>query len=134
MKQYGKNKKKLLKKIGRRQEEKKRARRAYPPAEVDLLGVEDCRTPAEKKKFARAAALARHVGGQHSHPATKNQVVEGIFHGTSRGFGFVTPEGQGGDGGRDIFIPAATTGGALDGDRVRVRYHAYTSYRTGEPE
>ncbi|MBO5051947.1 MAG: VacB/RNase II family 3'-5' exoribonuclease [Clostridia bacterium] len=134
MKQYGKNKKKLLKKIGRRQEEKKRARRAYPPAEVELLGVEDCRTPAEKKKFARAAALARHAGGQHSRPATKKQIVEGVFHGTSRGFGFVTPEGQGDDRARDIFIPAAATGGALDGDRVRVRYHAYTSYRTGEAE
>ena len=137
MKKYGKDKKKFLKKVGRRQEEKKRARhhmgRAAAP---DLLGVEDCRTPAEKRRFARAAAAPRHFAAHAPGSRHKNVIVEGVFHGTGRGFGFVTPEWQEGEGQgqEDIFIPAQATGGALDGDRVRVRYHTYTSYRTGEAE
>lgn len=134
MKKYGKNKKKFLKKVGRRQEEKKRARRTGGVEQPDLGGVEDCRTPAEKRKFARAAALARHARATPAHTGRGNTVIEGVFHGTSRGFGFVTPDGGEERGRADIFIPAAQTGGALDGDRVRVRYRAYTTYRTGEAE
>ncbi|MBQ8351684.1 MAG: ribonuclease R [Clostridia bacterium] len=132
MKKYEKNKKKFLKKVGRRQEEKKRARRDRFE-QPDLAGVDDCRTAAEKRKFARASALARHAQAAHSRPVRENKIIEGVFHGTSRGFGFVTPEGTDARDG-DIFIPAAYTGGALDGDRVRVRYHAYTSYRDGVAE
>lgn len=42
----------------------------------------------------------------------------GIFSGTSRGFGFVTLEGD--EGGEDIFIPERETNGALNKDRVQV--------------
>lgn len=42
----------------------------------------------------------------------------GIFSGTSRGFGFVTLEGE--DGSEDIFIPESETKGALNKDRVQV--------------
>ncbi len=44
--------------------------------------------------------------------------VEGVFSGTRSRFGFVSVEGME----EDIFIPAGKTGGAIDGDRVRVRY------------
>lgn len=40
----------------------------------------------------------------------------GVFHGTSRGFGFVTVEGEK----DDFFIPESETKGALDGDTVRI--------------
>ncbi len=40
----------------------------------------------------------------------------GIFHGTSRGFGFVSVEGEK----EDYFIPGEETKGALDGDTVRI--------------
>ncbi len=42
----------------------------------------------------------------------------GIFSGTSRGFGFVSLEGD--EGGEDIFIPERETNGALNKDRVQV--------------
>lgn len=145
MKRYGKDKKKWLKKVGRRQEEKKQSRFALQgkkewvggEAAAELLGVQDCRTQVEKRKLARAAALARHMqdspnrgkGGLcHGQDGmrraqSKDKLTEGIFHGTSRGFGFVTP---GEPGGADIFIPAHDVGDALDGDSVRVRYRTYT--------
>lgn len=41
--------------------------------------------------------------------------VVGLFSGTRRGFGFVSREG-----GSDVFIPAAATAGAMDGDTVRI--------------
>ncbi len=40
---------------------------------------------------------------------------QGLFHATREGYGFVTPAG----GGVDLFVPAAATAGALDGDQVR---------------
>ncbi len=44
-------------------------------------------------------------------------MVSGAYRGTTKHFGFVTPD----NGGEDIFIPAAKTGFALDGDKVLVR-------------
>ncbi|MBQ4473803.1 MAG: ribonuclease R [Lachnospiraceae bacterium] len=46
----------------------------------------------------------------------KESVVSGTFCGTSRGYGFVTVPGRE----TDIFVPAAYTGSAMDGDRVEV--------------
>ncbi len=134
MKKYGKNKTKLLKKVGRKSEQKRRARSPVGKTQ-DLFGVQDCRTEAEKRKFARAAALARHADKPHDKKGGRpGKVLEGVFHGTSRGFGFVTPDGEEKSSAADIFIPAGRTGGALNGDRVRVRYHIYTTYRTGRAE
>ncbi|MBQ8173988.1 MAG: VacB/RNase II family 3'-5' exoribonuclease [Clostridia bacterium] len=98
-------------------------------------GVQDCRTEGARRKFERSAA-ARHTGRPRSSllrdkASNKNEKsAEGIFHGTARGFGFVTPDG----GGEDIFIPAVAVHGATDGDTVRVRYHSFTSRRDGKEE
>ena len=51
---------------------------------------------------------------------TKDEnAIVGVFQGTSRGFGFVTPEG-GRDRADDYFIPPRATGGAWSGDRVAI--------------
>ncbi len=42
--------------------------------------------------------------------------LTGVFSGTARGFGFVTVEGWS----EDVFIPPDQTGGALNGDTVRI--------------
>lgn len=47
-----------------------------------------------------------------------SNIKTGIFSGTSRGFGFVTLDGD--EGGEDIFIPERETKGALNKDRVQV--------------
>ncbi|MBQ8398269.1 MAG: ribonuclease R [Clostridia bacterium] len=45
--------------------------------------------------------------------------LNGVFHGTSRGFGFITPDvDEGAPAAEDVFVPARMTGGAIDGDRV----------------
>lgn len=46
-------------------------------------------------------------------------LISGVFRGTSKHFGFVTPDGEEGNK-NDIFIPASKTLCALDGDRVLV--------------
>jgi len=46
--------------------------------------------------------------------------LSGVFHASRGGYGFVTPEGAA-EGERDLFIPPPSTGGAMAGDRVRVR-------------
>ncbi len=48
-------------------------------------------------------------------PADANRKT-GLFHGTGRGFGFVSVEGEK----DDFFIPESETKGALDGDTVRI--------------
>lgn len=48
-------------------------------------------------------------------------LITGLYHGTSKSFGFVTPDGGSGSREEDIFIPAKRSLFALDGDRVLVR-------------
>lgn len=55
-------------------------------------------------------------------PEVEAEPIVGVFHGTSRGFGFVTPEVDVKPETaelEDIFIPARLTNGAIDGDRVK---------------
>ena len=47
----------------------------------------------------------------------KNEPGTGLFCGTRRGFGFVTPA----EGGEDLYIPESETGGAFHGDTVSYR-------------
>ncbi len=78
-------------------------------------GVEDCRTEGAKRRLARAVA---DLPTKQESSGRDAKISEGVFHGTARGFGFVTPA----EGGEDIFIPAPAVRGATDGDTVRVRY------------
>ncbi len=91
------------------------------------------RAPLAKAKTA-VRAPARRSPYARSGPARKKAgVAEGIFTGTARGFGFVLPDGAEGRADADIFIPAGKTGGALDGDRVSVRFRqGYESRTEGE--
>lgn len=66
---------------------------------LDILLSEGKISLSSRGKYAGAAAFAR----------------TGLFNGTRRGFGFVTPE----EGGDDIFIPEEETGGAFHGDTVQ---------------
>lgn len=92
------------------------------------------RAPLSGRKPNAARAPARR--SPYARPASKrgsSGVAEGIFSGTARGFGFVLPDGAEGRPDADIFIPAGKTGGALDGDRVSVRFRrGYESRTEGE--
>ncbi len=57
---------------------------------------------------------SRHAGAE--------QEFTGVFCGTRRGFGFVSPREGDTRITEDVFIPAGETRGALDGDTVRVLY------------
>ncbi len=96
-------------------------------------GVEDCRGAGAKRKFARAMASAPTTYSGARQARREDMTAEGIFHGTSRGFGFVSLDGAR-ERGEDIFIPGSGVNGALDGDRVRIRYHHYASFRDGVRE
>ena len=62
--------------------------------------------------------IPRNMGEAVAFPDEKDQVV-GLFHATSRGFGFVSPLKP--TGRDDIFIPAQDTSDALGGDLVLVK-------------
>lgn len=115
------NKQQGIKDTARRAGKKADAARRAARARADRFGallpagVEDCRTEGAKRRFARAVADAP---TRKESTLREGRVTEGVFHGTARGFGFVTPA----EGGEDIFIPAPAVRGATDGDTVRVRY------------
>lgn len=56
------------------------------------------------------------LDGQSRYRLPGDDVKQGVFSGTQRGFGFVSVEGEE----QDIFIPAESTRGALHGDRVMI--------------
>ena len=66
----------------------------------------------------RAKSHVRNKKPNNSHPAEKTLI--GVFQGTRRAFGFVTPENDA--LGEDVFIPADKTHGALHGDTVKIVY------------
>ena len=57
--------------------------------------------------------------GKRSASKSKMKTVTGIFQSTSRGFGFVTPDGD--EDAEDIFIPKEYTNNAWNRDRVEVK-------------
>ncbi len=87
----------------------------------------------KKNTYGRPGSNAKRGGGRdrltrdHRAPRgalirhTQDKRAEGVFSGTKSGYGFVEVAGLE----RDVFIPAGKTAGALDGDTVAVRYHAY---------
>ena len=66
-------------------------------------GVKSMKFISKNKKYIKSAV--KHIP----------EVKEGIFSGTTRGFGFVQIEGE-----DDIFVPERETKGALHGDSVLV--------------
>lgn len=79
-------------------------------------------SPARRApRFPRERPVVRSV----VRPRQQDKTGEGVFAGTKSGFGFVALDGEETE---DIFIPAGRCGGALDGDRVTVRYHHYESH------
>ena len=60
--------------------------------------------------------------GRHS-SSKRDIFAEGVFRDSASGYGFVAVEGEK----RDIFIPESATLDAIDGDRVKIRYHKFLS-------
>ena len=58
------------------------------------------------------------------------QIITGVFQGTSRGFGFLVPE-DGKSREDDYFIPPRATGGAWDGDKVQASPDPETPWEEG---
>lgn len=66
------------------------------------------------EEFVASGKLIVNSSGQFQLPG--EGVKTGVYAGTTRGFGFVTVEGEE----QDIFIPELSTKGALHGDRVMI--------------
>ena len=80
---------------------------------------------AEEVNVGTKAAKITFTDERYSHSSKKSRdiVAEGIFAESSSGYGFCRLEG----GERDVFIPESNTLDALDGDRVKIRYHKFLS-------
>lgn len=85
------------------------------------LGIEDPPAfRAELAELAEQGKVALNEQGLVALPSFGDgqQIIEGEFRGTTRGFGFLRPDIKVREG--DLFIPPDCTMGALSGDRVRV--------------
>ena len=80
---------------------------------------------AEEVNVGTKAAKITFTDERYTHSSKKSRdiVAEGIFAESSGGYGFCRLEG----GERDVFIPESNTLDALDGDRVKIRYHKFLS-------
>jgi ribonuclease R len=89
--------------------------------------VTDKRPPRPAAPPARPARPTRTTLRPGGAPFDADETV-GVLSMTGRGFGFVATEGGGGD----VFVPHTSLGGALHGDRVRVRTRPSAKGREGE--
>lgn len=80
---------------------------------------------AEEVNVGTKAAKVTFTEERYSNGRQKSRdtVAEGIFAESSGGYGFCRLD----NGDRDVFIPESNTLDALDGDRVRIRYHKFLS-------
>ncbi|MBR6708408.1 MAG: ribonuclease R, partial [Clostridia bacterium] len=90
---------------------------------------------AALRRAERAVAAPAHRRRSRERNRTHALVEQlGIFHGTARGFGFVTPDPTPAEPAPDdIFVPARLSGGAIDGDRVRFVRRASDDPRDDRP-
>ena len=99
----------------------------------DIIGDLQLPRKSKSKLLEELRALEREgivcrVKNRYSLPPRTN-LVRGRLVSVLRGFGFVTPEGGGGE---DVFVPARDSGGALQGDTVEVLVRGRG--RRGKPE
>ena len=86
------------------------------------------RRPNHGRGHGGDVSRRRRYGGAPAQRRSYAPTAEGIFHGTARGFGFITPDPAEGET-DDLFVPARFTGGAMDGDRVRYRMQNDSDFR-----
>ena len=89
----------------------------------------------EVKRLVKSGKLAYAANHLVEPVAARNRnEVIGVFRRAAAGYGFVRPASAAAQAGRreDIFIPAARTRDAADGDTVRVRYRQKATDRPGQ--
>lgn len=80
------------------------------------------RNPSVKRVYRKSRPAGRAKEFAPAVPVQETPLQNGLFHGTSRGYGFITPDVSAGEPAReDIFVPSSFTAGAIDGDRVAFR-------------
>ena len=112
-----KNNKKDFKKFSSRSHSKERAKR-------ELLKI------AEEINVGTKAAKIKFTTENYSYKssAKKDVFAEGVFTEAAGGYGFVRVEGEE----RDIFIPESNVADAIDGDKVKIKYHKFLSHSGDE--
>ena len=107
-------------------------RKSKERAKLALLrAIEETNVGIDSLKISFSRDEGRR-GRVSSTPHRDEYTVTGVFSSSKSGFGFLTPDPEFSDiCDRDIFIPEDRTHSAIDGDRVEVVFHFYTS-RMGE--
>ena len=108
-----KNSNKDFKKFSSRAGYRERARREL----LKIVEETNVGTKAAKIKFQDLTYSRKQSSG-------KDIYSEGIFSEASGGYGFVHIEGEA----KDVFIPESNVADAIDGDKVKVRYHKFLSH------
>ena len=87
-----------------------------------LRSMKHTRKQSKKQSKRQRGSISRPAARHAPYKAPKRSsayhMAEGVFFGTRSGYGFVRVEGEE----EDIFIPAHLTGGAIDQDKVLIRY------------